>query len=259
METSIAPSRAQKSELRPSATTYHRLVAIQRWFPAWLRYGLDPYNTVADRFVAGAAGQLPPRSLVLDAGAGECRHEPLFRHTRYVSTDSGVGDAQAWDYSKLSFGSDLRALPLREGALDAVLSVNVLEHVAEPQRVLAEYHRVLRPGGALYLVAPQSWRLHQAPHDYFRFTRYALEHLLREVGLEVEQLEPVGGAFWNLGSRSLYLLTHIRGAAFLGALALAPVLGFLVPLACFYLDRFDRAREDTLGHTVIARKSLSRR
>jgi hypothetical protein len=36
---------------------------------------------------------------------------------------------------------------------------------------------------------------------------------------------------------------------------LAPILGFIVPLACFYLDRLDSRRDDTLGHAVVARKS----
>ena len=73
----------------------------------------------------------------------------------------------------------------------------------------------------------------------------------------VQDLEPVGGAFWNLGTRSLYLLTHFKGRAFPATLLLAPLLGFLVPLSCFYLDRLDRNREDTLGYTVIARKPES--
>ena len=234
------------------ARAYHELVAVKRRLPEWLLYRLDPYNTSADRFIAEAARSVAPGACVLDAGAGECRHGPLFRHAHYLGTDSGVGEGASWDYSGLDFRSNLTTLPLRDAVMDAVLSVNVLEHVAEPAAVLLELRRVLRPGGRLYLVAPQSWPLHQAPHDYFRFTRHALQDLLQRTGFEPLLLAPVGGGFWALGLRSLYLLAGTGGRSRLLAALLAPVLGVLVPLLCFYLDGLDRGREDTLGHQVIA-------
>jgi len=153
-------------------STYHRLVALKYRLPGWLRHRLDPYNTEADRFVASAAASLGRGAAVLDAGAGECRHAAFFAHTRYFGTDNQLGDAVRYDYARVSFVSDLTRIPVGSGTMDAVVSVNVLEHVAEPARVLAECHRVLRPGGRLYLVAPQSWRLHQAPQDFLRFTRF---------------------------------------------------------------------------------------
>jgi SAM-dependent methyltransferase len=178
---------------------------------------------------------------------------------RYFGTDSGVGNELAWDYSNLSFKSDLTALPVREGEIDAVVSVSVLEHVAGPAPMLAECYRVLRPGGSLYMVVPQSWPRHQDPNDYYRFTRHAVDHLFGKIGFTPKCLEAIGGVFWNFGLRSIYLLTHLRGRAFPVALVLAPLLGFLIPLFCFYLDRLDRYREDTLGYTVIAYKQESTR
>ena len=113
---------------------------------------------------------------------------------------------------------------------------------------------MLREEGRLFLVAPQSWRLHQTPQDFFRFTEHGLAHALDKAGFDHIEIEPVGGAFWNLGSRSLYLLTHFDGAWFPVAILLSPLLGFLIPLLCFYLDRLDPHREDTLGYLVKARK-----
>ena len=68
-------------------------------------------------------------------------------------------------------GRDARS---RDGAFDAVLFTQVLEHVPEPARVLAELHRILRPGGTLYLTAPLVWELHELPHDYYRYTSEGL-------------------------------------------------------------------------------------
>ena len=58
---------------------------------------------------------------------------------------------------------DAAALPFEDGAVDAVVMLDVLEHVPEPGVVLAEAHRVLRPGGALVLSVPHRGLL--APLD----------------------------------------------------------------------------------------------
>ena len=68
------------------------------------------------------------------------------------------------------------------------------------------------------------------------------------------EIEPIGGTFWNLGSRSLYLLSHFEGPRFALAVLLSPIFGFLIPLACYYLDKLDRRHWDTLGYRVVATK-----
>jgi len=235
-------------------STYHILVEIKRRMPEWLRYRLDPYNSEADRFVARFAADLDDGARVLDAGAGECRHAELFERGSYLATDNGCGDESRWDYSNIDFASNLAALALPDDSMDVVLNINVLEHVSEPRRVLQECHRVLRPGGRLLLVAPQSWLMHQAPNDFFRYTRHGLEYLLTQAGFVSFEIEAVGGTFWNLGSRSLYLLSHFDGPRLPIAVLLSPILGFLVPLLCYYLDKLDLRHWDTLGYKVTATK-----
>jgi SAM-dependent methyltransferase len=55
---------------------------------------------------------------------------------------------------------DAAALPIRDRCADAVLLLDVLEHLAEPDRAIAEAHRVLRPGGVLILSVPHRGALH---------------------------------------------------------------------------------------------------
>lgn len=57
------------------------------------------------------------------------------------------------------------ALPFHDGSFDLVLFDNVLEHVQDRDRSLAEVHRVLRPGGLLYLVTPKPFALHSLVSD----------------------------------------------------------------------------------------------
>jgi SAM-dependent methyltransferase len=74
---------------------------------------------------------------------------------------------------------DAQALGLMDETFDAVLCTEVLEHLPEPQRAIDEIYRVLKPGGTVLLTTRFLFPIHDAPHDYFRFTKYGLRHLLR--------------------------------------------------------------------------------
>ena len=75
---------------------------------------------------------------------------------------------------------------------------NTLLH---PERVLCELGRVLAPGGRFLLVAPLQWEEHQQPHDYGRFTRFALDRMLRQAGFTDISIQPVGGIFRLISRR----------------------------------------------------------
>jgi len=90
---------------------------------------------------------------------------------------------------------DLNAgLPLADAVADTALLADVLEHIYRPQALLAEVFRVLRPGGALLLNTPFMYWVHEAPHDYFRYTPHAIERMARDAGFEVLQTDAVGGS-----------------------------------------------------------------
>jgi SAM-dependent methyltransferase len=78
-------------------------------------------------------------------------------------------------------------------SLDTVLLSDVLEHIREPAELLAEIWRILRPGGYLVMNVPFTYRLHERPHDYYRYTSYALEYLTTAAGFEVVELSALGG------------------------------------------------------------------
>jgi SAM-dependent methyltransferase len=229
------------------------LKTARRLLPNWLRVRLDPFHARIERALAHFADELPAGARVLDCGAGECQYRDLFRRARYVAVDSAVGDA-AWDYSQLSAIGDLGALPFADATFDAAISTVTLEHVRFPAAALAEMRRVLRYPGQVFLAVPQFWELHQAPHDYFRYTRCGTEYLLRQAGFEVERLEPTGGYFQVAGKLSIDLLQFVQiGWRRVIWVLLAPVFGFAIPLACYYLDKLDRKRNFTIGWIAVAR------
>jgi SAM-dependent methyltransferase len=202
------------------------------------------------------AASLPEKARVLDAGAGEARHAELFVNQRYVGVDLAVGD-RGWNYGKLDAVGDLCALPFRDGAFAAAINVVTLEHIHDPGRALCEIARTLQPGGRILLAIPQDWEVHQAPHDYFRYTRYGIAHLLRQAGLEPVRIEPAGGFFRLLSRRLLNGIQFFKGGwrwlLFLPAAACLGPPALLLPL----LEGLDPEKNFTLGYLCEAKRYSS--
>lgn len=69
---------------------------------------------------------------------------------------------------------------------DVVVAAEVLEHLPEPAAAIANIRGLLRPGGRLIATTPFMFPIHAAPHDYYRYTRHGLEHLLADfAGVEI--------------------------------------------------------------------------
>ena len=181
------------------------------------------------------------RGRLLDVGCGNRPYLEVFRPSiaSYVGLDP---DRRGSRPDVAGLADDL---PFAEASFDTALSIAVIEHVRDPRRMLAEVRRVLRPGAHLILLAPQYWRLHEEPHDFFRFTHYALSHLAREQGLEVVDLRAQGGA-WRLAGQVLANALHVR-----------PRLRRLIPVVNLVFAFFDRHRPDpgdTISYLLIARR-----
>jgi SAM-dependent methyltransferase len=221
--------------------------------PRFLRRHILRFETDIEDAVRAFAVALPAGARVLDAGAGEGQYAHHFARHRYCGVDLAVGDAQ-WNYSRLDAIADLTALPFRTGAFDAAIHIVTIEHLREPGRALAEIARSLKPGGALLVAAPHEWEVHQAPHDYFRYTRYGLAYLLEAAGFEQLEIRPSGGYFRLLARRLLNGLQFFSGGV--RWLLFVPAAIVLVPPALIlpFLDFLDRDRNFTLGYICRARK-----
>jgi SAM-dependent methyltransferase len=152
-----------------------------------------------------ALAEVPAGWRILDAGAGELRWKKFCAHLRYVSQDfaqyDGKGNAVGlqtgtWDQSKLDIVSDITAIPEPDGSFDALMCVEVLEHVPDPVLAIREFARLVRPGGRLILTAPFCSITHFAPYHYSTgFSRYYYEHHLPANGFEIQELTPNGNYF----------------------------------------------------------------
>jgi SAM-dependent methyltransferase len=230
-----------------------RYAALAYHLPKPLRRHILHFETAIADAVADLARNLPAGARILDAGAGEGQYAHRFTRQRYYGVDLAVGD-KAWDYSKLDAVADLTALPFRAGIFDAAINMVTLEHLREPSLALAEIARTLAPGGRLLIAAPHEWEVHQAPHDYFRYTRFGLQYLLEKAGLEVVEIRPAGGYFRLLARRLLNGIQFFTGG--MRWLGFVPAAVLLVPPALVLplLDALDRERNFTAGYICTARK-----
>jgi len=222
---------------------------LRRAVPAWLFRYLLSFEAGIEEAVAGFARSLPHGARVLDAGAGEGQYRGHFHEQRYCGLDLGIGDRE-WNYAGLDVIGDLSRMPFRAGAFDAVINIVTLEHLCEPAQAVQEMQRVLCSGGRVLIVAPQDWEVHQAPHDYFRYTRYGLRYLLESAGFTDIHVFPMGGFFRVVSRRLLTAPKLFRGW---WRWLLAPL--FTIPaLVLPLLDSLDPSRDFTLGYTCTARK-----
>ena len=80
--------------------------------------------------------------------------------------------------------ADAHRLPFKDKVFDAVICLNAFEHYRDPPAVAEEIRRVLRPGGKLFIHTAFMQPLHEAPHHYFKCTKYGLEEWLKRFNLE---------------------------------------------------------------------------
>jgi SAM-dependent methyltransferase len=145
------------------------------------------------------------RGRLLDVGCGDKPYASWFLpHVRsYIgieqSSTFGVTSASGRGGPDIVYGGG--TMPFRDGSFDTVLSVQVLEHTPRPQALVNEMARVLAPDGLLILTAPFQFRLHEEPHDYFRYSPHGLRTLCEAAGLEILETLPQGSLWSVLGHK----------------------------------------------------------
>lgn len=134
------------------------------------------------------------RGLLVDLGCGAMPWRALYA----AHVDEVIGTD--WPQSlhrqpHADLWCDLEAgIPLRSGSADTLLLADVMEHLLRPEVLLADARRVLRPGGVLLLNTPFMYGVHEAPHDYFRYTPFAIRRLAESAGLEPVAVDAIGGS-----------------------------------------------------------------
>ena len=156
-------------------------------------------------WLASALAAVPAGSRILDAGAGQQQYRKLCGHLQYVSQDfaeyDGAGNAAgmhrgSYDYGKLDIVSDITRIPEPDASFDAIMCIEVLEHVPDSLAAVRELSRLLKPGGRLIVSSPFCSLTHFAPYHFATgLSRYWYEQHLPACGLEIEDLQLNGNFF----------------------------------------------------------------
>jgi len=137
---------------------------------------------------AGLAGK------VLDVG---CADRWIESHcsasAQYIGLDFPVTGKGLYA-AKPDIFADAAQLPLLNASIDTVVCLEVLEHVSHPQVALAEFARVLKPGGMMLFSMPFLYPIHDAPHDFQRLTEYGLRRDFDVAGFDIVRMEKLGHA-----------------------------------------------------------------
>lgn len=190
----------------------------------------------------------------LDCGSGRSPYRELLAARASAVTSLDVEDRSGG----VDLLADVQEMPeVADAAFDTILCTQVLEHVPRPWSAVAELARVLRPGGLLLLSVPHLSAVHEAPHDYYRYTRWGLEALCARAGLEVVGIEATGGLVSFLG--------HGASVALMSTLGALPGLGWAVwALNYLLLVRLAEPLDRLLGlasvypcdHLLVARRGV---
>ncbi len=198
---------------------------------------------------------------LLDVGCGKKPYAKLIRNVDfYIGLDVPT---TMHGIAKLDVIGTAMALLFQVGTFDSILCTEVLEHLPEPLIALKEMYRVTKPGGMLLLTVPLSEQLHEEPYDFYRFTKYALEHLLGQAGWQIQKIYERGGTWLELGYRFSSFLYSVIGATRQSSGALQPrlIVGPLIIALCVIvqlmtsaLDKIWRIPLSTIGYAVVAER-----
>jgi SAM-dependent methyltransferase len=181
-------SRASSEASKPRSSVKGRLQerSLKIWKKDYLHYRyLWPNLEWAAKTAFEHVGSESPR--VLDIGCGNKPYRDLFSKAQHWGMDHGTV------HSSPDFVGDALRLPVMDQSFDIVFATQVIEHVTNPHVMVRECKRILRPKGCLILSGPFFWPLHEEPYDFFRFTKYGFEQLVKDAGFLEWQILEDGG------------------------------------------------------------------
>ncbi len=198
------------------------------------------------------------KGVLYDLGCGESPYRDFF--LGYADQYVGVDWAGSYHDTKADIAADLnQPLPIESAVADTVVSISVMEHLCEPQIMLNEAYRILKPGGAMVLQVPWQWWIHEAPYDFFRYSPYGLKYLFEKAGFVDVVVEPQSGFFtmWIL-KMNYFSSRFVRGPKLLRFLIKAGLVPcwHIGQLLAPILDKLDRNwAAESQGYFVLARKA----
>lgn len=177
-------------------------------------------------------------SILVDIGCGRQPYKkdllPLVK--KYIGVDHPQTSKKYGGENKPDILADATKIPLPNNYANLTMMISVLEHLPDPTLALKEARRITRKGGYFIGLTVQNYRLHDMPHDYFRYTRFGLKELLTRSGFKIIKITPLGNYPVLISQYFNVFILYKTKALINNKAAFLPIAVLLLPLvfiACF--------------------------
>lgn len=221
-----------------------RLKMIAKHYPNFFSVLLYIAGIFVGKSACSVINELPPNATILNIGSGVKRAR------------EDVINVDYYPFFGVDVVADVHNLPWKDNTVDAIVAESLFEHLPDPAHALEEIHRVLRPGGILYVVTPFMLGYHSSPHDYYRWTIPGLRILLAQF-IETESgvawgptvaMSSIFGSWISMilsfGSRTLYQIWIMLFMFILGPLSIID----------YIIARFSFAQNSSHGFYFVCKK-----
>ena len=170
-----------------------------------------------EKWLKKSLKEIRKNSKILDAGAGELQYKKYCGHLKYTSQDFGQYTGNniqeglqtgKWNNSLIDIVSDIVNIPVKKSSFDAIMCVEVLEHLPQPALAIKEFSRILKKDGTLLITAPFASITHFAPYYFANgYSKYWYEKILVEAGFSIVEISYNGNYFLYLAQELKRLLS----------------------------------------------------
>ncbi len=181
---------------------------------------------------------------LLDIGCGKMPYKNYILNNSNVAKYTGLDIESALEYDKAvrpDYVWNGITMPFDSESFDCALGTEVLEHCFDPEIILNEVYRVLKPEGMFFFTVPFIWNLHEVPFDAYRYTPFAIKRILESSGFRNVEIHAYGGWHSSLGQM---LALWVKRSPIHKYIRL-PLTLFLMPIICLLL----RIGEKDFGHS----------
>lgn len=181
--------------------------------PKWHSIFFNPFYIIRTRLYRGIKKHAHyMKGDLLDFGCGSKPYRAIITVDKYIGLDYETEVSQRNPLLAADAFYDGKTIPFADKTFDSVFSSEVLEHVFNPDEILPEINRVMKPGGHMLLTCPFFWPEHEQPYDFARYSSFGLKHLLEKNGFEVVQYEKTGSyiesIFQGIALYNYYFIPH---------------------------------------------------
>ncbi|WP_085310517.1 class I SAM-dependent methyltransferase [Planktotalea arctica] len=200
---------------------------------------------------------------LLDVGAGQMPWlDWINSDTDYVGLDVEAAESFGMSHSDKITYYDGNLFPFKNNSFDRCICIEVLEHTLDPDLLLSEIFRVLKPGGSVMLTVPWSARRHHTPHDFQRFTLEALTYKFDASGFSKIDVADRGTELGVIANKTMVLCVRLlTSGSLLKRMVSLPLSLFsglvcCVFLAAYSLQKWTKPKRsfDPLGYAITAEK-----